>query len=178
MRRTHSAHDAAPGTSAPSEPFADMQHRLVSARSNKGAIFGWSWVLGLIGLMGFDVWSQARAVSVSSNYYLIVWGLILTLVICGTPALIRISDARWMLRVLATSVACYLASSYILSGAKAHPNGANDALRTVLFAVAFLIGVVGVLVALSIRFRAQSRRSRQGEITRSAMIQTNDASQQ
>ena len=170
--RTKVSNDAVPATSAMNRAPADAKHGLYSSRNNRGNIFGWVWVLGLIGLMSCDVWLQLRAGSVRSIYYLVVWSLLVTLAICGSPMVTRLSGARWMLRVLTVSVACYLASGYVVSRGIERSFGENDLFTPTLFAIAILVCVVSVLVALSIRTSAQRRSSGEDEGRRTTMAQT------
>ena len=100
-------------------------------------ITGWICLIAPLCLLGFHLWVDLRGAFVSFAYYIVSWGSLLALTLCGFWFVLDGPGAKWMLRVAATVTALYIALMFLITLGHAGHHGSHD----YLFYTAMVAGV-------------------------------------
>ena len=108
---------------------------------------GWIWLLWPLAFLVAHIWNSVHTDFISLSYYVVSWGSLLALALCGFWYLVNGPGAKWLLRVAAVLVALYVGLMFLISSGNAPFYGGHHYPMYAVMAAAVAFCVLTVFIA-------------------------------
>jgi hypothetical protein len=116
-------------------------------RTTLRAVVGWIWLAGPLALLAFHIWYSTQVSFIRLSYYVVVWGSLLALAVCGFWFLIYGPGAKWLLRAAAVAVTLFVALNFLIAWDYGGRQGNHDFLLYSVLAGVVAFCIVSIAVA-------------------------------
>lgn len=89
-------------------------------------VTGWIWLTVPLLLLVANIWVSVHEDFISLGYYVVVWGSLLLMSMCGFWFIIDGPGAKWALRAASTVVALYVILMFLISSGSAPFYGGHN----------------------------------------------------
>ena len=94
--------------------------------SASARIVRWLWFVVPLLLVAYLAWNSAHSEFVSFAYYVVAWGGLLAVALCGAWFLVGMPGAKWVLRAAAVVVALLVVLNGLIAWSNAPFYGGHD----------------------------------------------------
>ena len=111
------------------------------------AITGYVWLIAPLALLVYVLWSDLQRPFVNLSYYVVSWGSLLVLSLCGYWFLAKGPGAKWVLRLAALAVTLYLGLLFLVASSNAPYYGGHEYLAYALYGLIIAFCLFSVFMA-------------------------------
>jgi hypothetical protein len=110
-------------------------------------VVGWVWLAGSLALLTFHIWHATQTDFIRLSYYVIVWGSLNALAVCGFWFLIGGPGSKWLLRAAAIIVTLFIALNFLIAWDYGGRQGNHDFLLYGVLAAVVAFCVLSIAIA-------------------------------